>query len=102
MISKTYLVTGAAGFIGAALAKQFIELGSEVVTIDNLSTGFRESIPEGVIFIEGDCQEKSIINQLIPINLMPFFILLDKVQVRYLLKTLYMIYRLILNPLYYY
>ena len=59
-----YLVTGAAGFIGAALAKQFIEQGSKVVTIDNLSTGFRESIPEGVIFIEGNCQDKSIINQL--------------------------------------
>ena len=39
-----YLVTGAAGFIGAALAKQFIEQGSKVVTIDNLSTSFRESI----------------------------------------------------------
>ena len=64
MIVKTYLVTGAAGFIGAALAKQFIEQGSKVVTIDNLSTGFRESIPEGVIFIEGNCQDKSIINQL--------------------------------------
>jgi len=64
MISKTYLVTGAAGFIGAALAKQFIEQGSKVVTIDNLSTGFRESIPEGVIFIEGNCQDESIINQL--------------------------------------
>jgi len=59
-----YLVTGAAGFIGAALAKQFIEQGSKVVTIDNLSTGFRESIPEGVIFIEGNCQDESIINQL--------------------------------------
>ena len=64
MISKTYLVTGAAGFIGAAVAKQFIEQGSKVVTIDNLSTGFRGSIPEGVIFIEGNCQDKSIINQL--------------------------------------
>ena len=44
MISKTYLVTGATGFIGAAFAKQFIEQGSKVVTIDNLSTSFRESI----------------------------------------------------------
>ena len=64
MISRTYLVTGAAGFIGAALAKRLIEQGSKVVTIDNLSTGFRESIPEGVIFIEGNCQDESIINQL--------------------------------------
>lgn len=64
MISRTYLVTGAAGFIGAALAKRLIKQGNKVVTIDNLSTGFIESIPEGVIFIEGNCQDESIINQL--------------------------------------
>ena len=64
MKSKCLLVTGAAGFIGAALAKRLIEHGNKVITIDNLTTGFRESIPEGVIFIEGNCQDESIINQL--------------------------------------
>ena len=38
MIDKTYLVTGAAGFIGAAVANKLIRLGKKVVTIDNLST----------------------------------------------------------------
>jgi UDP-glucose 4-epimerase len=60
----SFLVTGAAGFIGGALAKRLIEHGNKVITIDNLTTGFRESIPEGVIFIEGNCQDESIINQL--------------------------------------
>ena len=36
---KTYLVTGAAGFIGAAIADALLKLGNSVVTIDNLSTG---------------------------------------------------------------
>lgn len=61
---KTYLVTGAAGFIGSALAKKIIENGHKVVTIDNLSTGYRETIPEDVIFYEGNCQDEKIINQL--------------------------------------
>ena len=61
---KTFLVTGAAGFIGAALAKRLVEEGNKVVTIDNLSTGFEENIPEGVEFIKGDCQDKNIITRL--------------------------------------
>ncbi len=59
-----YLVTGAAGFIGGALAKRLIENGHEVVTIDNLSTGAQSNIPKGVHFIEGDCQDIQIINSL--------------------------------------
>ena len=50
-----YLVTGAAGFIGAALASRLIKEGNQVVTIDNLSTGNISNIPDGVEFIEGDC-----------------------------------------------
>lgn len=61
---KTYLVTGAAGFIGAALAKRLIMDGNQVVTIDNLSTGRVENIPEGVIFIEGDTFDPQIIARL--------------------------------------
>ena len=60
----SFLVTGAAGFIGSALAGKLVDAGHSVVTIDNLSTGFPELIPEGVIFIEGDCQDESIIDQL--------------------------------------
>ena len=61
---KCYLVTGAAGFIGSALAKKLIDQGHEVWTIDNLSTGYRENIPSGVVFIEGACQESSVIKKL--------------------------------------
>jgi len=59
-----YLVTGAAGFIGAALAKRLIKEGHSVVTIDNLSTGLKENIPEGVIFIEGNTYDREIIDRL--------------------------------------
>jgi UDP-glucose 4-epimerase len=60
----TYLVTGAAGFIGSAVARRLVEHGHRVVTIDNLSTGFRENIPSGVEFVRGDCQDDWLISSL--------------------------------------
>lgn len=63
-MQKTYLVTGAAGFIGGALAQKLIADGNRVVTIDNLSTGKISQIPHGVIFLHGDCQDQKIIDKL--------------------------------------
>jgi len=59
-----YLVTGAAGFIGAALAKKLLEYGHCVVTIDNLSTGFIENIPEEAVFIEGNCADPEVYKKI--------------------------------------
>jgi len=59
-----YLVTGAAGFIGAQVAKKLINKGNKVVTVDNLSTGSKENLPRDIRFYEGDCQDQEIINQL--------------------------------------
>lgn len=61
---KCYLVTGAAGFIGSALAKRLLAEGNSVVTIDNLSTGNRENIPTGVSFIYGNTFDEETINKL--------------------------------------
>lgn len=59
-----YLVTGAAGFIGAALASRLIKEGNQVVTIDNLSTGNISNIPDGVEFIEGDCGNQDVYSNI--------------------------------------
>ena len=61
---STFLVTGAAGFIGSCLAQKLIKEDNEVVTIDNLSTGFKDAIPTGVVFYEGNCYDNSIIEKL--------------------------------------
>jgi UDP-glucose 4-epimerase len=53
----SYLVTGAAGFIGSAIAKRLLDAGHRVVSIDNLSTGSEENLPAGIEFIKGDCQD---------------------------------------------
>lgn len=47
---KQILVTGGAGFIGSHLARRLVERGDEVTVVDNLSTGFRDNVPEGASF----------------------------------------------------
>jgi UDP-glucose 4-epimerase len=61
---KSYLVTGAGGFIGSKLAEKLINQGHFVVSIDNLSTGNLRNVPKGVKLIEGDCQDPKVISQL--------------------------------------
>jgi len=51
---RTWLVTGAAGFIGSHLAEQLLHLGQAVVGLDNFATGKRANLPAGIRFIEGD------------------------------------------------
>jgi len=58
------LVTGAAGFIGSNTAQLLIDLGHEVVAIDNLISGSRENVPIGATFIEGDCGDEELIRSL--------------------------------------
>jgi UDP-glucose 4-epimerase len=48
------VITGAAGFIGANLARTLRAAGMEVVGIDNLSAGLRDHVPPGVEFHEQD------------------------------------------------
>lgn len=54
-------ITGGAGFIGSNIAEKYIELGHEVVVIDNLSLGFRENIPAKAKFYEIDINDKNLL-----------------------------------------
>ena len=52
-----YLITGVAGFIGSALAREVLAQGDQVRSLDNFSTGKRENISEifsQIDFREGD------------------------------------------------
>jgi UDP-N-acetylglucosamine 4-epimerase len=51
---RTWLVTGAAGFIGSNLVQKLLELDQNVVGLDNFSTGKRENVFKTIKFIEGD------------------------------------------------
>ncbi len=48
------LIIGGAGYIGSHQVKLMYENGYEIIVLDNLNTGFKESINENVTFIEGD------------------------------------------------
>jgi len=48
------LVTGGAGFIGSHVAEGLAARGEDVVTLDDLSSGKRENLPDGVELVEGD------------------------------------------------
>ena len=59
-----YLITGAAGFIGSAVARNLIYNGHSCVTIDNLSTGRVENVPDGCRFIKGDVFDPHILTSI--------------------------------------
>ncbi|WP_328538312.1 UDP-glucose 4-epimerase GalE [Streptomyces sp. NBC_00344] len=58
-MSKKYLVTGGAGYVGSIVAAHLLEAGHEVTVLDDLSTGFREGVPAGAAFIEGRIQDSA-------------------------------------------
>lgn len=58
------LVTGGAGFIGCHVARHLIEMGHEVVVIDDLSGGFIENVPAGATFIQGTITDELFIDDL--------------------------------------
>ncbi|MDL2317085.1 NAD-dependent epimerase/dehydratase family protein [Desulfovibrio sp. OttesenSCG-928-A18] len=61
-----YLVTGVGGFVGSAVALALLRRGDAVIGVDNLSTGFRSNIPEGVLFVEADCTDSRLYTELLP------------------------------------
>ncbi|MHB8269363.1 UDP-glucose 4-epimerase GalE [Bradyrhizobium sp.] len=61
----TVLVTGGAGYIGSHMVLALAEAGESVVVIDNLSTGFSTSLPEGVPLFIGDVADENLVEGVI-------------------------------------
>ncbi len=53
-----FLITGAAGFLGAALANQLAREGQQVRGLDDLSTGEPQALYEDVHFTRGDVSDR--------------------------------------------
>ncbi|QPQ54719.1 UDP-glucose 4-epimerase GalE [Allosphingosinicella flava] len=59
------LVTGGAGYIGSHAVLALLDAGWPVAVIDNLTTGFRWAIPEGVAFYQGDIADQELVARII-------------------------------------
>ena len=49
----TILVAGGTGYIGSHVAKTLLDAGFRVVTVDNLSSSYRDAVSGGN-FVQGD------------------------------------------------
>ncbi len=55
------IVTGGAGFIGSHLCEALLKKRHNVVVFDDLSTGRKENLPEGVTLVKGDiCDVRAV------------------------------------------
>lgn len=58
------MVTGGAGFIGAHVIRDCINLGHRVVVLDDLSGGFEENLPNEIIFVKGSIVDHELLAKL--------------------------------------
>ncbi|MBA1445778.1 MAG: UDP-glucose 4-epimerase GalE [Chromatiales bacterium] len=64
MTNKGILITGGAGYIGSHTARQLGEAGERLVTLDNLSTGFREAVLYGELVV-GDTGDQALVSRVL-------------------------------------
>jgi UDP-glucose 4-epimerase len=66
MSPKTILVTGCAGFIGSNFVKQFRQEfpQTEIIGIDDFSTGRRSALDSGAIFYEGSILDTTLLENI--------------------------------------
>jgi UDP-glucose 4-epimerase len=61
----TVLVTGGAGYIGSHMVLELVDAGEKVVVLDDLSTGFRWSVPPEATLVVGDVGDQALVSRLI-------------------------------------
>ena len=57
------IVVGGAGYIGSHMVKQLVRTGNDVITLDNLSYGYRDAVKYGE-FVEGDLGDPAVLDSL--------------------------------------
>ncbi|MDP2342783.1 MAG: SDR family oxidoreductase [Deltaproteobacteria bacterium] len=65
---RTWVVTGAAGFIGSHLVEELLRLNQRVIGLDNFATGKRENVADvargnpAFTFYEGDINDRGVVD----------------------------------------
>ena len=62
------LITGGAGYIGSHMVLALLEVGENVLVLDDLSTGFRWAIPAEVQFVKGSVGDSELVGSLLRNN----------------------------------
>ena len=60
----TSLLTGGAGFIGAHVCNELLNLGHKVVVLDDLSGGFEDHVNPKAIFVKGSVTDEKLVQEL--------------------------------------
>ncbi|HET9613873.1 MAG TPA: UDP-glucose 4-epimerase GalE [Candidatus Limnocylindrales bacterium] len=59
------LVTGGAGYVGSVSVERLLDAGHEVIVLDDLSTGHRESVPRAASLDVGSYGDAAVIGRLL-------------------------------------
>ena len=65
---RRILITGGAGLVGSALADRLVE-ANDVLVVDDLSNGRRESVPAEATFLEGDLTDAAVLADAVTADL---------------------------------
>lgn len=58
------IVTGGAGFIGSHVADALLAKGHDVTVLDDLSGGYRDTVPAAATFVEGSVTDAALVDDL--------------------------------------
>jgi UDP-glucose 4-epimerase len=59
----SWMVTGGAGYIGSHVVRAFEEVGLDVVVVDDLSSGHRQFVHDGIPFVDGSIVDTDLMER---------------------------------------